>query len=90
LAISRSLPIVLLSANLAACVGSQKKQNYLFDLGSLSATQWQKIRAECRFEAAKSVATIKHAIIASEEESKIYILCVESKGVKYLGTEDSL
>ncbi|KAB0264800.1 hypothetical protein FEZ63_21530 [Microvirga brassicacearum] len=88
--IVRILQIIGLATLLSACVHKARKPDLVFDSGKLSEQEWELADKTCEFEAAKAVIPIKIAEIAGEQFRRIYILCVESKGVKYLGTEDRL
>ncbi|GEO17514.1 hypothetical protein MAE02_52100 [Microvirga aerophila] len=75
---------------MSGCVAESKKPDLLFDSGSMTDAQWLKARKECLFEAEKAVTPIRPSPVAGERFRKIYILCVESKGIKFLGTSDEV
>jgi hypothetical protein len=83
----RILQIIGFAMLLSACVHKARKPDLVFDSGKLSEQEWELADKTCEFEAAKAVVAIKISEIRGEEYRKIYILCVESKGIKYLGTE---
>ena len=75
---------------LGACNTSHQKPDLVFDAGSLSEKQWEQANKECQFEAAKATASIRPGDASGDKFRKIYILCVETKGITFLGTEDKL
>jgi hypothetical protein len=85
---SRSLSIILLYLVLTGCVETAPRPTLLFHTGQLKAAQWSQIDKVCEYEAAKAVIPIKHGLIATEQYRKLYILCAESKGAEFIGTND--
>jgi hypothetical protein len=85
---SRSLSILCLALALGGCVESRPRPTLLFQTGHLKASQWSQIDKVCEYEAAKAVIPIKHGLIATEQYRKLYILCAESKGAEFIGTND--
>ncbi len=75
---------------LAACNTSPQEPDLVFDAGSLSDKQWEQANKECRFEAAKATASSRSGDPGGDKFQKIFILCVETKGITFLGTEDKL
>jgi hypothetical protein len=75
---------------IAACNASPQKPDLVFDAGSLSDKQREQANRECQFEAAKATASIRLGDPSGDRFRKIYILCVETKGITFLGTEDKL
>jgi len=67
-----------------------KKPDLIFDAGSLTHKQWEQADKECKFEAAKSVAPLNYGDVTGATYRRIYILCVETKGIKFLGAEDQI
>jgi hypothetical protein len=51
----------------------------------MSHSQWLRAATECEYEATKATAAVKGSIIASEKRDEIYVLCLETKGVQYVG-----
>ena len=84
------LQIVGFTTLLSACVQTARKPDMVFDSGKLSEQQWELVDKACQFEAEKAVAPLRIRGGAGEDFRKIYILCLESKGVKFLGTADKL
>jgi hypothetical protein len=89
-AILRSVSILVVAMLLGACNTSPQKPDLVFDAGSLSDKQWEQANKECQFEAAKATASIRPGDASGDKFRKIYILCVETKGITFLGTEDKL
>jgi hypothetical protein len=85
---SRSLSILSLSFALVGCVETAPRPALLFHTGKLKTAQWSQIDKVCEYEAAKAVTPIKHGLIATEQYRKLYILCAESKGAEFIGTND--
>lgn len=82
-----TIPMVLVGG----CVAKAKKPDLLFDTGTLTDAQWTQVNKECQFEAEKVIAPIRpFTPTAGEQFREIYILCVETKGVKFLGTSDKV
>jgi hypothetical protein len=79
-----------IAALLSACNVPSKKPDLVFDAGSLTHKQWEQADKECKFEAAKAVAPLKYGDITGDTYRRIYILCVETKGIKFLGAEDQV
>jgi hypothetical protein len=75
---------------LSACTPPSRKPDLVFDAGALNDQQFEQAGKECRFEAAKAVAPRKYGDITGDTYRKIFILCLEAKGIKFLGTEDQL
>jgi hypothetical protein len=75
---------------LSACNASPRKPDLIFDAGSLTHKQWEQADKECKFEAAKAVAPLKYGDVTGDTYRKIYILCIEAKGVRFLGSEDQI
>ncbi len=82
--------IVLISILIGGCVAEEKQPNLLFDAGPMTDAQYLKADKECQFEAEKAVTPIRPSPVAGERFRKIYILCVEAKGIKFLGTSDKV
>ncbi|WP_162419815.1 hypothetical protein [Microvirga brassicacearum] len=59
----------------------------VFDLGRLSQNEWQQIDKECDFEAEKAVISVKIGEIKAEERQRIFILCAEAKGARFVRAE---
>ncbi|WP_162559406.1 hypothetical protein [Microvirga sp. 17 mud 1-3] len=47
-----------------------------------------RANAECNLEAEKAAMRARNSVTAGENWRKIYLLCMESKGARYLGTTD--
>jgi hypothetical protein len=86
----RHILIIIPFVLAGGCVAKAKKPDLLFDTGSLTDAQWTQVNKECQFEAEKVVAPIRPSPTAGEQFREIYILCVETKGVKFLGTSDKV
>ncbi|MBM1170902.1 hypothetical protein, partial [Microvirga arabica] len=67
-----------------------RKPDLVFDAGALNDQQFEQAGKECRFEAAKAVAPRKYGDITGDTYRKIFILCLEAKGIKFLGSEDQI
>ncbi|WP_262027650.1 hypothetical protein [Microvirga sp. Mcv34] len=89
-AVSPSCFVFLSIVSLGACNTASKKPDLIFDAGVLTHKQWGQADKECKFEAAKAVVPLKYGDVTGENYRRIYILCAESKGIKFLGTEGEL
>jgi hypothetical protein len=54
----------------------------------MSQKDASRARAECKFEAEKAAMRAKNSVTAGENWQTIFILCMEAKGARYLGTTD--
>ena len=70
---------------LAAC-NRRPQPEFVFDLGDLSQKDASRARAECRLEAEKAAMRARNSVTAGENWQTIFILCMEAKGARYLGT----
>ena len=75
---------------LPGCIDRRDWPQLLFETGSLTQAERLQVDKTCEYEVAKAVAPIKIGIIATEQYRKLYILCVEARGIKFLGTEDEI
>jgi hypothetical protein len=71
--------------SLAACVS--ERPSHVFDTGRLSETEWSRMQSECDYEAEKATASAP-VNVAFYRWERLYISCIELRGVKYLGTSD--
>jgi hypothetical protein len=72
---------------LAGCTTHSAGPHLIFDRGSITKSEWQRIDKQCDFEAEKAIVSIKIDEIKAEERQRFFILCAESKGVKYVRSE---
>lgn len=72
------------SALTAACNG-RTQENYVFDIGSLSNKAWEEIDRQCEYEARRATASAQPGMVRVMEREELYILCLETKGVRYKG-----
>lgn len=70
-----------------ACVS--ERPYHVFDNASLSEKEWARIRQECDYEAEKATASAP-VNIAYYRWERLYISCIELRGVKYLGMSNQL
>ena len=86
---STTLRILLIGSFtiLAAC-NRRPQPESVFDLGDLSRKDASRARAECKLEAEKAAMRAKNSVTAGENWQTIFILCMEAKGARYLGTTD--
>jgi hypothetical protein len=74
-----------LFALLSACI--PEPPSLVFETSNLSTQEWSRIQDECDDEAEKATASAP-VNIAFYHWQKLYISCIELKGIKYLGTND--
>ena len=86
---SAALRILLIGSFtiLAAC-NRRPQPESVFDLGDLSRKDASRARAECKLEAEKAAMRAKNSVTAGENWQTIFILCMEAKGARHLGTTD--
>jgi hypothetical protein len=78
--------IVLVSAvGLSACVSGPRA--LVFETGTVSRQEWTRIQNECDDEAEKFTASAP-ARIKFYRWQRLYIACIESRGITYLGPSD--
>lgn len=70
---------------LAACVS--EPVSLVFDTSKLSQQEWARMQNECDYEAEKATASAP-VNIAYYRWKRLYIGCIELRGIKYLGTTD--
>lgn len=56
----------------------------------LSQKQVSLAEAECNLEAEKVAIQASNGVTAAERWEKIFVLCMETKGAKYVGTTDQV
>lgn len=62
----------------------------VFNAQDQSKKQFSQAEAECDLEAEKVAMQATNGITAGERWRKIFILCMETKGMKYIGTADQV
>jgi hypothetical protein len=82
---SKLFPVLLLF--LTACVS--ERPHHVFDAGNLSEKEWTRIRQECDYEAEKATASAP-INVAYYRWERLYISCLELKGVKFRGMSNQL
>ncbi|HEY8382737.1 MAG TPA: hypothetical protein VIL09_11375 [Microvirga sp.] len=60
----------------------------MFDTSGLAKGAWERIDKECDYEAYKAVINVPEAIIANLRWRNLYIRCVETRGVRFKGTQN--
>ena len=70
---------------LAAC-NPKPQPDFVFNTQDLSQKEVRRADAECRLEAEKAAMRAKNSVTAGENWQTIFILCMEAKGARYLGT----
>lgn len=81
------LPLVLPITLLGSC-NPKPRPDFVFDAQGLSQQQYSRAGAECKLEAEKAAVQAKNSITAGENWRRIFVLCMEAKGTRYLGTTD--
>ncbi|MCB8820052.1 hypothetical protein [Microvirga rosea] len=61
----------------------------VFETSRLSQTEWLRMQHECDYEAEKATASAPSALKFIRWQ-RLYISCIELRGVPYLGTTDEL
>jgi len=82
------LPFVFL-VFVAGC-NTTARPDFVFKRQSLSQQQYSRAEAECELEAEKAATQAKNSITAGENWRKIFVLCMEAKGARFLGTTDQI
>jgi hypothetical protein len=85
LSICLIIPLTLL----ASC-NAKPRPDFVFDTQDLSEEQYSRAGLECKLEAEKAAIQTKNSITAGENWRRIFVLCMEAKGARYLGTTDHL
>ncbi|AWM87758.1 hypothetical protein C4E04_14130 [Microvirga sp. 17 mud 1-3] len=67
---------------------SAPRPDLVFNRNGLSKEDMSRANAECNLEAEKAAMRARNSVTAGENWRKIYLLCMESKGARYLGTTD--
>lgn len=75
--------------SLTACTSS-RPPNDVFEIRSMSDSQWQRVQLECDDEASKAVAAQKPGPVRHYDWRAIFLKCLELKGAKFIGTADQL
>lgn len=70
---------------MAGCV--HKEPSLVFDTAHLTQAEWERIQHECDYEAQKAIASAPSSL-AFVRWQRLYIACIELRGIKYLGTTD--
>ncbi|MGO4525586.1 hypothetical protein AB4097_12070 [Microvirga sp. 2MCAF35] len=70
---------------LSAC--AYKPPSLVFETGNLSDSEWSRAQDECDYEAEKATGSAP-INVAHSRWQRLYIQCIELKGIKYLGTTD--
>ncbi|MBZ6076413.1 hypothetical protein [Microvirga puerhi] len=70
---------------MAGCV--QEAPSLVFDTARLSQAEWERIQSECDYEAEKATASAPSSLVFVRWQ-RLYIGCIELRGIKYLGTTD--
>jgi hypothetical protein len=83
------LPFVFPLALLTGC-NTTARPDFVFKRQSLSQQQYARAEAECELEAEKAAIQAKISVTAGENWRKIFVLCMEAKGARYLVTTDQL
>ena len=76
-------PIVLLTG-----CNTTARPDFVFKRQGLSQQQYSRAEAECELESEKAAIQAKNSVTAGENWRKIFVLCMEAKGARYLGTTD--
>jgi hypothetical protein len=85
--ISPLLPFVFPLALLTGCT-TTARPDFVFNRQGLSQQQYSRAEAECELEAEKAAIQAKNSVTAGENWRKIFVLCMEAKGARFLGTTD--
>ncbi|WP_262027649.1 hypothetical protein [Microvirga sp. Mcv34] len=80
-----SLSLIFPLTILAGC-NTAVRPDFVFDAQGLSQQQYSRAGAECELEAEKAAIQAKNSITAGENWRKIFVLCMEAKGARFLGT----
>ncbi|PVE25551.1 hypothetical protein DC522_04285 [Microvirga sp. KLBC 81] len=74
---------------LVAC-NTKPPQKFIFNSQDLSRKQFSQAEAECNLEAEKAAMLATNSISAGDRWKRIFVLCMEAKGAKYVGTTDQI
>jgi hypothetical protein len=74
---------------LAGCQATPQP-DFVFNRQELSRPQFVQAEAECNLEAEKAAMQATNSVTAGENWRKIYVLCMESKGARYVGMTDQV
>ncbi|MBM6592373.1 hypothetical protein [Microvirga pudoricolor] len=75
--------IAFLGVLIAAGCADNSKYNLTFDVGKRSDQEWSIIDKTCHYEAVKAVAAV--TVDSQSTYDRIYVACVEAKGIPYVG-----
>jgi hypothetical protein len=81
------LPFVFPLVLLTGC-NTTERPDFVFKRQGLSQQQYSRAEAECEFEAEKAAIQAKNSITAGENWRRVFVLCMEAKGARFLGTTD--
>ncbi len=74
---------------LAAC-NTKPRPDFVFNTQGMSQQQYRRAEAECNLEAEKTAMQATNSVTAGETWRKIFVLCMEAKGARYVGTTDQV
>ena len=76
---------------LAACnTKPRTKPDFIFNAQDLTQKQFRQAEAECNLDAEKAAMLASNGITAAERWEKIFILCMEAKGARFVRTADQV
>lgn len=79
------LLFVFLLVLLSGC-NTTERPDFVFKRQGLSQQQYSRAEAECELEAEKAAIQAKNSVTAGENWRKIFVLCMEAKGARFVGT----
>ncbi|MCG7392565.1 hypothetical protein MHY87_06565 [Microvirga sp. ACRRW] len=86
-----SLIFITASTMLIGCnTKPETRPNFIFNTQDLNQKQFRQAEAECDLEAEKVAMQASNGITAGERWRKIFILCMEAKGIRFVGTADQV
>jgi hypothetical protein len=74
---------------LTAC-NQRTAPDLIFNAPGLSQQQYSRAEAECNLEGEKAALHARNSVTAGENWRKFFILCMETKGARYIGTADQI
>ncbi|WP_425486927.1 hypothetical protein [Microvirga thermotolerans] len=86
LTILRVLSVVALPPLTLSGCNTAPRPDLVFNRNGLSAQDMSRANAECNLEAEKAAMQARNSVTAGETWRKIFVLCMESKGARYVGT----
>jgi hypothetical protein len=87
-ATSRILIIVVAPLTVLVACNTKPVPDLVFNARDMSRQQYSQAEAECNLEAEKAAIQAKNSITAGENWRKIFLLCMEAKGARYVGTTE--